>query len=902
MRRPLSVILILIAVCGSCAREAPMPAQAHTATVAALKLPEPPPPPKLRLGSEVSPVHYSVKLRVVPTESTFGGTIDIALEVHEPTTVVWLNANDLALTRVEATVNDQRRQGHVVDAPKDFVGVLFDQPLTAGAALLHVEYTGQLGAKETSGASRQKEGDDWYVFTHFEPIDARRVFPCFDEPSFKVPWQISLEIRNADQAFSNTPVASEAAMADGFKVVRFAETKPLPSYLIAFAVGPIEAVEAPKSPKSGTPIRILVPRGKKDEARWAAVASAQILSRLEDYFGIDYPFGKLDCIAVPFGGGAMEHPGLITFGETLILSRPEKESIGFRRRYASIAAHEFAHQWFGDLVTTAWWDDIWLNEAFATWMEPKIIEQWQPAWGAREGRVSTRSGAMGTDSLMTARQIRQPITSDDDIHNAFDGITYGKGASVIGMFEGWVGIDVFRKGVQQYMKEHAYGVATAKDFLSAISAAAGKDIAPPFSTFLDQPGVPLVTATLECASGKSAALRLSQQRYLPEGSEGAPQSANQTWQIPICARWSHGKETGRACTLLSQRSGSLSLEGLNGCPDWVLPNENESGYYRTLLGGDLLARLLKNGGQALTVPERLGVIGDMSALVRAGRILYGDALGFVSKLAQDPSRYIVQATIGLVASLRDQQMFPDSERPKFARFIRDVFGKQAHKLGWVPKKSDDEDTRLLRSSLLPLVADQGEDASLVSEAKKLALSWLEDHHSVDPDIVDAVLEISAYTGDREWFDRLHAAASAEPDPADRRRMLSAMGNFRNPELARSAMALTLTDAFDARESMRLLYGATRSPQTRPIAYEFVKTNFDALAARLPRDAPAGFPGYGAALCDDEHRADVESFFKERAPRFAGGPRILAQALEGMKLCAEFRKKQGPSVARFLASR
>ena len=386
----------------------------------------------------------------------------------------------------------------------------------------------------------------------------------------------------------------------------------------------------------------------------------------------------------------MENVGLVTFAQSLILSKPEEESISFRRRYAEVAAHELAHQWFGDLVTTAWWDDLWLNEAFATWMAPKIVEPWQPTWGEAEGRIETRARAMGADSLLSARKIRQPIQSDDDMENAFDGITYSKGATVIGMFEHWLGPDKFRKGVQRYMKEHANGTATAPEFLAAISAETGLDVSKSFSTFLDQAGLPLVTATVDC-KGKNPSLQLTQERYLPQGAAPSPDIAQQLWQIPVCARWATGNVALHGCALLDGREGTIELGTGSKCPDWVLLNDGGASYYRSLYNGDWAGRLfsdaaafglrssagkagfLKKAGKQLSAPERLSVVSDLAALAKAGKIPYADALALVPQLAADPSRQVVEAAANLTQSLSDGQLFPEKLRPRYAAFVRKVF-------------------------------------------------------------------------------------------------------------------------------------------------------------------------------------------------------------------------------------
>jgi alanyl aminopeptidase len=853
-----------------------------------------PTPPTLRLGDAARPTHYAVELTIVPTEDTFAGTMHIDLELRQATALIWLNASELTIQDARLDAGGQSVPARTVPGDTDFLGFAFERPVGPGPAKLYINYQGKLSLKDSRGLFKQKEGGDWYAFTHFEPIDARWAFPCFDEPAFKVPWQVTLRVKKEHVALSNTPVLSESDGPNGMKVVTFAETKPLPSHLIALAVGPFDIVEAGKAGKKGTPVRIIAPRGKAGEARYAAQVTPEALARLEDYFGTPYPYEKLDHIAVPEGGGAMENPGLITFSQWIILAKPEDETINFKRGYTSVCTHELAHQWFGNLVTMAWWDDIWLNESFATWMAAKIVGQWKPEWDGQVSQVSGRSSAMNGDTLVTARRIRQPIESKNDIANAFDGITYGKGAAVLSMFEAWIGESAFRKGIQRHLAEHAWGNATAKDFLAAISAEAGRDVAPAFSTFLDQAGVPLVSVELRCDEGAPPRLALTQKRYLPAGSQG---SSEQTWRIPICVKYGVGTTEGRQCTLMTSARAELPLESARSCPAWVLPNEREVGYYRVHYRGDLLSRLFEDGGERLTLPERVGILGDVNALVRTGELSEGDALALAPPLVKDPNLHIISNTVALVMTIRD--IVPDELRPNYARFIRKMYGEQAQKLGWRAMPNEDDNTRLLRLTLLGFVAGDGEDRRLIAEARKLARQWLYTRQGIDADMIGAVLGTAARNGDRALFDRLHAAAKKASDRRERGRLLNAMGSFRDVDIVKTALSILLTDEFDARESMGLVWGALADRKTRVVVYDFIKQNFDALVAKLPRDAGAGFPFIGASFCDDEHRVDVEAFFKDRSTKFTGGPRMLAQALERMSLCIAFKRAQQPSVAAFL---
>ena len=842
-----------------------------------------PEPPKLRLPTTATPISYAAELTIVPTAETFEGTMTMKLSVKEPLQLLWLNADQL-------DVHETEPKARIVDGGDDFVGLAFEKPLAPGEQTLRIKWKGKLSRTDSDGAFKQEENGEWYVLTHLESLGARRIFPSFDEPGLKTPWQLSLRVRKGDEAFSNTLPESETADGE-YKVVKFAQTKPLPTYLLAFGVGPFEVVPAGKS-NHGVPVRVIVTKGKKDWARYSAESSPKLLDLLEDYFKVPYHYGKLDLIEIPINSGAMENAGLVTFVQRINLVKPAEETPQFRRSCASVETHEFAHQWFGDLVTTAWWDDIWLNEAFATWMTPKILDRYEPKWGAAAGRVESKNGAMNLDRLLSARRIRQPIESDGDIKGAFDGITYQKGAAVIGMFEAWIGEDKFQQGVNDYLVDHADGAATAKEFLASISKAAGKDVAPAFSTFLDQAGVPLVSARLSCDGGKGK-LALVQARYFSAGTENAPQ--DQTWQIPICARWGKGAKTGRACTLLTARTGEISLPA---CPDWVLPNDGAAGYYRLVLD-DKAVQALASHAAMLTVPERLGFVFDVLAMARAGKAQFAQLLAILPAFASDKDRHVVQATLQIVNLLDEQRLVPDGLRPRYAKFVRDLYGKRAHALGFAPKKGEDDEARLLRPALLQTVGDRGEDPALLLEASRLANAWLADRSAVSAELVGTVLDLAARQGDRALFDKLRAAAKATRERPDRMRMLTALGGFRDPALAKEADALILSEEFDPRETYSSLFEQGAHPATRAVAWDFIKAHYDALVKRLPRDSTSPFPMVPATFCDEEHEAEVRDFFKDRAPKVANGERRLSNALESMKVCVAQRKLGEAGVAAFL---
>ena len=860
---------------------------------------EQPTPPKLRLGDGARPVRYAARLRVLPTEPTFNGTIDIDLTVKSPTPVLWLNGTNLQIAAASFEVGGKKVAARPIAGDDDFVGFSVSPPLPAGPARLHVEYTGSLSLKDDRGLFAQKEGDRWYAITQFESIFARRVFPCFDEPGFKVPWQLTIEAPKDDAVFATSAEVSQREEHAGMKTVAFAPTSPLPSYLVAFAVGPYDTVDAGRSGAKKIPLRIAAPSGRGAHARFAAKVSGETIERLEDYFGTPFPYDKLDQVSIPLptSFGAMENPGLVTWAQNWIGARPEDESVKFQRTFVEVAMHEFAHQWFGDLVTTAWWDDVWLNESFASWLEGKLVDAWHPEWAHGTTLVGVREEAMASDSLVTARSIRQPIVTSDDIYNAFDeGITYKKGQAVLGMFEHFIGPDTFRKGIRSYIAAHANGNATADDFIAAMSSAAGRDLAPTFKTFLNQPGVPLVTASLVCGAGKPASLELSQERYLPLGANAADP---EQWQLPVCVRWPAGGATQRSCTLMTTPKATVPLSGVDGCPAWVLANDEAVGYYRVAYQGDLTARLLGDA-RPLSLAETLATFDDTIALVHSGKMAVADAMALLPGLAADPHREVLAQAIAFVENLRGD-LVPDKLRPRYAQMVRKLFAARARKLGWGRAgQSDDDETRLLRPGLLAIAADDGEDRDLRARAVELTRRWLTDRKVVDSDLVVSLLSTAARAGDQALFDSLKGELRRATERRDRGRLFTALGSFTDPRLAQAADGLLLSDDFDARETAQILFAQSQRPETRGVAWTFVKKNFDTLEKRWPPEVLAYLPYIGAALCDREHQTEMQEFFKDRSPKMPGGPRILAQAVEGASVCLAYKNAQAESAARFLA--
>ncbi len=853
--------------------------------------------PTLRLPTTVRPLRYSAFLRVVPGQDRFSGDIHIDLDILQPTSVIWLNAKALEFHGGSIVEGDVSLPIEFQSAPNDFLAVKTSTALRPGRAQLEITYTGQVSRTLTDGAFQQQQGSDWYIFTKFEPVTARRVFPCFDEPSFKVPWQLILNIPKDLRAFSNTPEISEEAREKNTKSVRFAETKPLPSYLIAFAVGPFDVVPTAPIGRNHRPGNIIVPRGRASEAVYAASVTPKLIELLETYFGTPYPYEKLDQIVVPLttAWGAMENAGLIAYGDFLL--SPAQQDTELRKRGRTGAMeHEMSHQWFGDLVTTAWWDDIWLNEAFASWLSSKLLNEWKPEWDIKADTARS-IGVMRADSLTTARKIRQPIQAPGDIANAFDGITYGKGEAVIGMFENYVGPDSFRKAVRLYLHQHAWGNATASDLLGAIDQISPKSGAgPAFSTFLNQVGFPVVNVQQECDLSAEPLLHLSQKRFRPVGS---PASADQLWQVPVCSVWGDSGGVHRECKLLTKASDDFALNTAHGCPIWLSADANAAGYYAVSYEPSVADHLVRQGLPELKPAERAAVLRNIQIMFSSGLGNLRQDLEFADTFSRSPDAGLVRQSADMVASVNN--FVPESLRKQYAAWIRSLYQSRARELGWQPKPGESQEIRLLRMEIVPLVATRGEDPELQKQAQQLAHEWLNNRSGIDPDMVAPVLSAAAWNGSRAFFDELVTAIKGTKVRRERLWMIEALPSFRDPGFARAALELFFDKAIDPRELEYNLFGAP--PETRQIVWDFVQQNFDKLNSTLPgaRGIPFGaiLPRSASGFCDTQHREQVTAFFQQRIASLPGGARNLANALESMRLCAARAELVEPAVSAFL---
>lgn len=859
------------------------------------------------LPEGVTPTAYDLAFRIDPRLERFSGVADIRVTFDAPTSRFYMHGALLNVTRIYVAPGPVDPSGAtavetewVPAAREGLAEVVLATPVGPGAATLHIEYDAPFD-RQLKGIYRVDVGEDRYAFTQFEATSARYAFPGFDEPRFKTPFSMSITARSEDRVVGNTLETEATDVGDGMTRHTFAETRPLPTYLVALAVGPLDIVEGTAIPANAVrsrplPFRGIAARGRGAELRYAMEHTPAIVASLETYFGIEYPYDKLDILAVPdFASGAMENAGAITFREQLLLlsSTPPEEQV---RGFTNVMAHELAHQWFGNLVTMPWWDDIWLNEAFATWMAFRTVADVAPDQHPELSAIASVHGAMFSDSLAAARRIRQPIESENDIRNAFDSITYQKGMGVLGMFEAWLGEDTFRDGIRHYLNAHRFGTARTEDLMASLSEVSHRDVATPFFTFLDQPGVPVVRATIACGEG-GRVIDLVESRYRPLGSS-APDDG--LWQIPVCIRYGEGRNVHDACTLMNGTSARIDVEG-SACPTWVMPNANAAGYYRFSMGPAELTALFETGWSHLTTAERLSVANNLRAAFSSGANSAAELIGAMDRIAADRERLVMMEPAPFFSMLIDDYLEGEA-RAALRSHVATLYAPAWRRVGWSPRRREPGENAVLRRDLLTVMVRIGREPTVRAEASERGLRFLGvggdgalHPDAVAPDLVSPALWAALHPptleeghADAAVFDAMLAALGASGDAVLRQRLLRELGSVEDPALAARALALNEDPLLRVNEVLLPLFVQSETPEGRERAFAYATSRFEQVFSRVATTragyAPLAFSGF----CDEDHRAAVEAFFLPRIEAMPGGPRNLAATLETITLCAARR--------------
>ncbi len=845
----------------------------------------------VRLGTDVVPKRYDLTLRIDPGADTFSGEVEIEVDINKPSWFIQMHGGDLTIESASIEVQE-RHDAAVIQGENG--GMVLQSPvkLQAGVGTVRLKFKGELGEVPES-LYRVKEGGLWYAYTQFEPLEARDAFPSFDDPGFKTPYSVTMEVPTGLTALTNTPETERKENGD-WTAYSFATSKPMPTYLVAFAVGEFDIVEAKSGVgQNGVPLRIVTTKGKGHLTDFVLETTPGILASLEKYFGSPYPFEKLDLVAVPnFAAGAMENVGLVTYRETLLLF--DAKTAPVRSRYSSISvnAHELAHMWFGNLVTLAWWDDLWLNEAFATWMASRVVADVAPELQADLDAVSRANGVMDQDAREATRSIRQPITHGGDVYNAFDGITYSKGASVLAMIESWIGVDAFRSGVRAYLGANAYGSARTDDLLDALEASSGKPVRATLSTFIDQPGTPFLTVDVQCADDK-VAVALSQTRYLPAGSSAA---VGEPWRVPVCMKYESGGTVHKTCVELDTKEKTFPLKG-KACPTWLHPNADERGYYRWKLPAERMRSLATEHRNKLSLRERIALPQHLGALLQADAVSAEVYLTVNQEMGKEEHRLIVSRMIGNLGFI-DRRVVGEKQRAKFERYVQKMVNPHLRRVGLRPKAGESAEVALLRPSLLSTMVYMGGDKKLRRVLLDDAKKFMKDPNSVAPDIARLAIGLAARDGDAELWEKMKAGVLEAKTPIVRSIYLRGLGGFHNPELAVRSYELLLDGTLRGQDYWSIIGPGFATDATHATMWNWITANYGRIIEALGDKRAHSIPWAATGYCTEEGVAATKKFFSnpERTP--PGTERNLAQAIESIELCARLKKSMTPGVEKF----
>jgi len=848
-----------------------------------------------RLDPGVRPSTYRVSLDVDPVRGPdYSGAVEIRVTLARASSRIELHAAELKLGRARVESAEGSRAARVrLDPGQQTATLELARPVGPGEATLRIEFAGRLRG-DLRGLYAARSGERPYAFTQLEAADARRFFPCFDEPAMKARFTIEVETRAGLATVSNAPIARTEKLPGGRKRVRFAETPKLSTYLVALGVGELERSRAVKL--GPTEIRVWHVPGKGRLVEFALEAARETLARLERWFALPYPYAKLDLVAVPdFEAGAMENAGAVFFRETLLLLDPATATLAEKKRAAEVICHELAHMWYGDLVTMAWWDDLWLNEAFATWMAFEIVNDWKPGWKMWQDFQHHRAAALRLDALEHTHPIHTEVRTPAEATENFDLITYEKGASVVRMIERYLGPATFRKGVRAYVRRHREANAVAADLWRALSQAAGEPVEPIVRGWIDREGLPVLSLATTRRAGRTV-LRLRQERFRARPGRPGAAAAGGRWPIPWVGRVAGAR--GRPKLVRKLVTAATDRVDLGrGAPRFVYGNADEGGFFRPLYDGAGV-RALAAHLPSLSAVERMGVVDHQWALARAGRAPLGDLLAIVDRLGDEPEADVLLAARAPLAFLEDRlaPLVSAAAVEAFRDRVAERFGPALAAIGWDPAPREPIDTRVRRGVLVGLLGDVAAWPPVLATAAKRFDAYLARRDAVDPNLADAVVALAARTGDAARFDALVAAFEAAPTPQERRRFLLALADFRDLRLARRTLALCLTPRVPTQDVAIVMARLLANPAARETAWEFAKKHWARLRRRMPPMLATRLveatPALGAGFRDD-----VAAFF--RGHPLPAGARAVEQALERFDLDAAFCRLARADLARWL---
>ena len=857
------------------------------------------------LPQTVKPTRYALKMQPNMEQFTFTGEESISIEVVEAISQVIMNATELEVQSAALVIGGVASDAKNIsyDSAKETVTLEFRQQINPGTGTLTLAFTGVLNDKlrgfYRSQYIREDGKEMTLATTQFEATDARRAFPCWDEPAHKASCDLTLVIPSDLVAVSNNPVIEESA-GPGLKTLRFAETPIMSTYLLAFMVGDLTSIESQYTGASGsTKVAVWTTRGKEEQGRFALDTSVRMLSFFNDYFGIPYPLDKLDHIAIPdFAAGAMENWGAITYRETALLVDPENSSAGTRQRVAEVVAHEMAHMWFGDLVTMQWWDDLWLNESFASWMGNKAVDWAFPEWEmwTQFGNMDTNR-ALSLDGLKNSHPIEQEVNDPAEIGQLFDAISYSKGASVIRMLEQFLGPDTFQKGLQVYISNNQYSNAKTEDLWTALETASGQPVTSIMDSWTKQMGYPVLQVETSGTPEKPE-LVLTQERFVYDRLLGESDPDPEVWRVPIRVSQSGAGES--TSLLMDDRSVRLPLESsAASAQSWFKINPDQTGFFRVNYPAEDWQRLVP-AVESLELPasDRLGIQNDAYSLSRAGLLPVTQFLSLARAYGNETDASVWG---DLSSNLRDIEVMlsGDPSYGRFQAFARGIFEPAVRRTGWDAKPGEGHLDALLRSTVLSQAGSYG-DAGVLDEAKARFSRYLNDPAAIHPDLRGIVFGLAGQSGDRSTYDQLWKQEQEASLQEEKIRLLMALTRFSDLELLRETLERSLSSEVRSQDTIFVVTGVGSNHKGRDLTWEFIKSNWPEFDRRY------GSGGFGlmrlVSVCGnfstEDKLADVETFFTEHPAPAA--ERTIRQALERIRLNISWLERNRDEVATWLA--
>lgn len=857
-------------------------------------------PKAYRLSTIARPRHYEITLDARPGRDSFSGSMAIQLSIAAPTSAIELHARDLAITQARLTsANGQAFTGSVaLDAEREIAIITLDGQTPPGGATLTLDFAGRL-SPSLEGLFLSKDGPDEMLCTQCEATGARAIIPCWDEPTFKATFAWTVTTAPGQTVLTNGKLLGTEPSADGASVTwRFAATKPMASYLIALAIG--EFASTPERVVNGIPLGVWALKGKEPLGAFALDLTEQLLKFYEDFFATPYHFDKLDNLGVPnFGAGAMENAGLIISQAVLLLLDERAASRQQELNVAEVTAHEFAHMWFGDLVTMRWWDDLWLNEAFASWMSRHAVNTLRPQYRIWDDAQASADAARGADSLASSHPIYHPVATPRAVMENFDVITYEKGSAVLRMAHEFLGDEAFRAGLRTYMTEFAEGNATGADLWRHLQQASQQPVSQIMESWILQAGFPLVDVALASAANGETRVQVSQRRFF--SAANAPAS-DQLWQIPMQVRYEDDAGVHTARYLLTERSASFPI-AVQGELRWLYANANEIGFYSQRLDAALLAKLGANLTR-LTPAEQKGLLRDQWALVSNGAQAitpYLDTLAALS--ASDDESLISQIVGNHLARTQDLLEFTGDEQAvaRFRAWVAHLFQGKMATLGYEPRAGESVETSQLRASTLSALANYARDPEAISHARDYQEREAANPAGVDPNLAPVAIGATARAGDAATYDRFltiyQRRKGGEFTPDQVERYAGTFALFEPMDLSARTFDLMAQgeDTFPFQTQLRLMLTMLRRARTQVAAWDFIKSRWDFIQQRAPFLAPAlvEFSGVLSASL----RADAVAFWDAQLHGEYAGP--YARALEQIDQNAELRARtRGDLIAYF----